>query len=743
MFSSCCGFRRKKATGPDSDPLLPRYEDETALQRRLHQKLHTYQMIRALTKGCMPSTEQAIVNLRTLLAADILNPNNPDLSDSGRQLIRQSRNWIKVFIELLRNKNNEDQIQDFIWYLTKSRISLDVNDVSHQASKVKARADAAATYESFRTVGSLLLTNTDFRLFVKDLSTIGRQVLADTASSLSNAAEKTSKQLEPSEEEIKTVQGPGADEGTLPTRENLEAEARVTSKVIGSEVAKVGKAAVESVKENVSGEQKETLLHRLQQAVIYLRQRTDYQDSVSTISKLIQRYTYYYSRIADTTIATAKDDVHANPAFERAARNFWLLISSFGDRQQWLQLEADFNQVMEHAKSDPQFENFMVDVGNAVQRMLTDPSFFDHADEKIQELKKESARLGQESSFRADFDKFLQQLQLTIASVLEDRDVSALITTTQKIMDIVSPPSKIANPDLLTDCLNIFLPLLIRGVQNIPIPRLEVSVPEVDLLLENIILEPGRNVNATSFLPYRLLVSTKNDLEIRKAHSKKTVSTVKSLMTVSINGLSVAAQDLGFWIRTHAGLVHFADEGIASFFLDERGIDISLDLEVGRERLEQILTLRAVRVHIHKLDYTIRRSKFSFLGWLFKPFLKHMIRRSLEKTIAENIANLLHAANRELVFARERLRATRIADPQDFLTFIKAVAARLTPAEDPDLYTRVGIDAPESGVFKGVYTPGSIVKVWHEEALRAEEFIEEGQEYGGGWRNEIFDVPIY
>ena len=146
-----------------------------------------------------------------------------------------------------------------------------------------------------------------------------------------------------------------------------------------------------------------------------------------------------------------------------------------------------------------------------------------------------------------------------------------------------------------------------------------------------------------------------------------------------------------------------------------------------------------MRVHIHKLDYTLRKSKLSWLGWLFKPFLKHLIRRSLEKTLAESIADILHAANRELLYARERLRATRIADPQDLLTFVKAVVARLKPEEDPDMYTRVGVDAPTKGVFENVYTPGSIVKLWHEEAMRAEESIEER---GEKWRNAIFDIPL-
>jgi hypothetical protein len=141
-MSSCLGFRKSKAD--DRQPLLPQYRDDTVLQRQLHEKLHSYQMIRALGKGSMPSNEQAIINLRTLLSADLLNPDNPDLSDSGRLLSRYTKQWLQQFIDLLNNKNSEDQIQDFIWYLSKSRISVDVEDIAHQASKAKAKADTAA-----------------------------------------------------------------------------------------------------------------------------------------------------------------------------------------------------------------------------------------------------------------------------------------------------------------------------------------------------------------------------------------------------------------------------------------------------------------------------------------------------------------------------------------------------------------------------------------------------------------------
>ena len=599
--------------------------------------------------------------------------------------------------------------------------------------------DKVLAYESLRTVGSLLLTNSDFRIFLGDLGTIGRQVFADTAFSLSEVAEEAGKRLEPSEQESQTIKKPGSEEGPPPTANDLGNGAADISKIVGNGMAKAGHDAFSSLQDNVSGDQKETLLYRLKETVMKLRKRNDYSDSVSTLGLLIKRYALAYSRAVDETISTAQDDVNTNTALDKAIKNFWSLISAFGDRAQWHLLEQKVNKVMDHAQRDPEFEDLMMDIGNSIQKLLTDPDFFESADKKIQELREKAKEVGTESNLRNDIDETLLQLQVTFNSVREDTDVSNLITTTTKIFNILSPLHTATNKDLIQDSLHVFIPLLIQAVQYIPIPRLEVSVPEIDLLLENLIIEPGRTVNNTSFLPYKLRIETYNDLEIRKAHTLRTTTSTTSLVTVAVHGLSVRADEVGFWLRAHSGIFRLADEGIASFQLDERGIDIAIDVEIGKEKLEKILTLKAVRVHVHKLSYSLRKSKFSWLAWIIKPLLRPIVRKVLEKQLATAIADGMHAANRELLFARERLRATRISDPQDIRTFVKAIITRLTPAEDPDVYTAVGV-TPSKGVFKGVYAPGSVVKLYEEEARQASERVDDATVGGGGWRNEIFDV---
>ncbi|KAL2261455.1 hypothetical protein VTK26DRAFT_4146 [Humicola hyalothermophila] len=736
MFSSCFGSGRRRRSG-EEEPLLPQYDDETSLQRRVHQKLHTYQMLRALSKGFMPSNEQLIANLRTLLAADVLNPDNAHLSDSGQALVHYTKQLIREFIELLQQKNANDQIQDFIWYLSKARVSIDAEHIAERAGKAKAKADTSAVYASLRTVGSLLLTNSDFRLFLADLHIVAREVFKDTAFALSEASKEAGKRIEPSPEEQDLVKQPDNEDERRPSQQDLVDQTAEISKVVSNTTSTVVDEAENSIARKLEGPEKDTLVSRLRQAVLNLRHRRDYADSVSTLSLLLRRYATAYSRVARDTLQAAEEDVNENPEADKALENFWVFIKSFGESKVWEELERRFRAVMDHGREDPNFEELVGRLGTAFQDMLMDPSFFDHAEQRFQELRAKSKELSSRSSLRDDVDGLLAQLQATYSSVLRDAQVSGLIKTSNTIGKILSPRHHYTNTELVADSINVFLPRLIQSVNYIPIPRLEISTPKVDLLLENLILEPGATVNQTSFFPYKLRVETLNDVEIRKARFR-TTSAVKTLVRIRVDGLSIRGDEIGFWLRAHSGLLRLADEGIASFELDERGLDVQLDLEVGRDRLDKILSLRAVRVRIHKLNWKLRRSKFSFFAWLFKPLLKPLIRRTIEMKMASAIADSLRFANRELLYARERLRATRIADPGDLRTFFRAVLARLTPPENPDLHTRVGVAEPGHGVFEGVYAPGSVVKLWRDEAAQAPQRIRENER--DGWRNEIFDV---
>ncbi|KFA74391.1 hypothetical protein S40288_03972 [Stachybotrys chartarum IBT 40288] len=737
---SCFGWRSARSEDPERQPLLPQYDEDTALQARLHEKLHTYQILRALRDGFMPSNEQAVAILRSFLSADILHPYMSELSPSGRKIVADTRLWIEQLIKLLHNKNDKDQIQDFIWYLAKTRLDVDSAAIAAKASASKASADAAATAKSLQTVASLLLTNSDFRVFLSDLSTVGREVLRDTAFTLSDVSKEAAKKIEPSEElgEASNQNGKASDKQNgkqaSPTGDDLKSEAKDVADVLVEGGAEVLHEAEQSLEEHFTGKEKDVLLDRLKQTVSKLRQKRDYSDSVSTLAVLVRQYLKIYAQGVVDTAQSVEEDIHENPEADVALHNFWLFVASFGDRKAWEEVESSFNKLIEDGRSSPEFGEMAEKLAALFQDGLTDLDFYDNFEERVKEIRTRFNTLTKDSNLRENFDKLFDSLYTAVRSVTEDADVHKLGRTTKRLAYTLSPSGKYVNEQLLSDSLNEFLPRLIQAVQYIPIPRVEVSTPSIDLLLENLILEPGRTVNHSSFLPYRLRVLTQNDIDVRKGLSRTTTA-MTSLLVVKVAGLSIAADDMGYWMRLYPGIGALVDQGIAGFYLDERGIDITFTLEVGLGRLEEMLSLKRVHVRIHKLNYKLTKSKFAFLAWFLKPFIRPVIKKALEIKISALLVEAVHTLNRELVFARERLRAARIANAGDLGSFLKAVAARFVPAPDPDVDARAGV-FPGKGVFRGRYAPGSLVQVWEAEGREAQQRVMEREV--GSWRNEIF-----
>ena len=80
------------------------------------------------------------------------------------------------------------------------------------------------------------------------------------------------------------------------------------SDVLKDGAATVLEQAETSIASKLQGDEKDTMLNRLKEAVMKLRKRTDYTDSVSTLSLLLKRYAMVYSRITRDTLEAVDDE---------------------------------------------------------------------------------------------------------------------------------------------------------------------------------------------------------------------------------------------------------------------------------------------------------------------------------------------------------------------------------------------------------------------------------------------------
>jgi hypothetical protein len=421
--------------------------------------------------------------------------------------------------------------------------------------------------------------------------------------------------------------------------------------------------------------------------------------------------------------------VKPNAALNKAGRLLWSFVTNFGNKTEWHKLRAKVEKLMEHKDRDPEFEQSISQTVNSLYGVLTDPDYLFDEDKELPKLD-----VNGPEGFKEDLDDVVRQLGTTWKSVWNDAQILELASTCRSIMALLFQGG--LNRDLISDVFHVLLPLALEFVHFIPIPRITLTSDAIDLLLEPLILEPGRTINSTSFLPYSVSVVTTNELNLYKGPKRVSTHTT-SIAHIDIKGITMKAEGVGYVMR-YKKFPWFSDSGIASFELDEKGMDIGLDLEFTRSLADHMVVLKGVRVKLHRLDFSLRRSKFSFLAWIMRPFIRPMLRKLLEVSLRDAIEGALHTANRELVHTRERLRATRIANPKDLGTFIRAVLARWKSPIDEQIDLNVGWQSRQEDVFHGVYAPGSLVGLLETEGAEAGEIVEEGDQ--GRWRNAVFNV---
>ena len=130
-----CGNERER------EPLLPCHNQDTRLQASVEDKLRSFQIMKALSDGYMPSNDQLLAHLRHTI--NILRTAPVDTSSTGKELIRNFRQHLKHLAAFFENKNGSDQIQDFLWYVTKARFTINSDDLEERARAIRPRADIA------------------------------------------------------------------------------------------------------------------------------------------------------------------------------------------------------------------------------------------------------------------------------------------------------------------------------------------------------------------------------------------------------------------------------------------------------------------------------------------------------------------------------------------------------------------------------------------------------------------------
>jgi hypothetical protein len=157
----------------------------------------------AFANGKVPSNKQIDIALNSALASKPLSSPSKKLSTEGQQLVGDLRKVIEQAKILLLTKNEGNLLQDFIW--NAEQISGGNQALpGAPVDKNTAKQHGNEALDGLRTLGTLLISNGQFRKLLSDATTLLRDIAGD-------AAQNTANKVKPSEDELSQIDKPAED----------------------------------------------------------------------------------------------------------------------------------------------------------------------------------------------------------------------------------------------------------------------------------------------------------------------------------------------------------------------------------------------------------------------------------------------------------------------------------------------------------------------------------------------------
>jgi hypothetical protein len=162
-----------------------------------------YGIYSAFANGKVPSNKQIDIALNSALESKPLSSPSNKLSDEGKKLVADLREVIKQAKLLLLSKNEGNLIQEFIWdsqHLDGGNAKLP----GAPTDKDTAKQQGNEALEGLKTLGTLLISNGQFRKLLNDAGILLRDMAGD-------AATNTASRVKPSEEKLGQIDQPAED----------------------------------------------------------------------------------------------------------------------------------------------------------------------------------------------------------------------------------------------------------------------------------------------------------------------------------------------------------------------------------------------------------------------------------------------------------------------------------------------------------------------------------------------------
>jgi len=714
----------------------------------VNRKLQIYGIISAFQNGKVPSNDQIDVALNSFLESKALTRPSEKLSPEGKALVGDVREVVTQAKRLLLSKNDGNLLQDFIWQ-TQQFDPKAVNVPGAPVSKEVAQQHGNQALEGLRTLGTLVITNGQFRKLLNDCMILFRDMAGD-------AAQNAAARVKPSNEDLAQIDHPAQDNVWHDTpnvnkdalkqkaqgfykgnpKEDAKAAANAgtaTAHPSGStdprDVAKAAAhdrqagassgldaqggadAAAGTLKsrldENLDDEAKEKARAKKEE---YRAKLKDYfnkkmpqerrDQTIWRLKKMVlecQQHPDYQTAVQTLLNLAGEYGNHAN----RLARGGTGTVKE--TRSGLAQAEGDLKTLIERFANGTSTDDLWASINQIYEDADRDPElkdWFRNLDTYLRRCLQEQGYILDEQS-NQDWNRLYDQGNYLLRNKYR--------THTDRIFDEVKfladqfdqdPQNKsfaASLNKLFTDLGNdengkpTFKPHLVKDLTEVILPALfeniaYIPVPRIEYSDKMVdCVIENLVLESDNFMPNMLEIASENYMRFGR---KKISSKSKHTFDVKVAGIQMDLRDVSYYIKRKQGFPSLSDTGIANILLAGEGFTFRMKMGTADEHDRQnFFKVDKVDVDVKHLQIKLAKSNHKLLFNLFKPIMLKVLRPGLQKALEKAIKDQFNKA--DALLWQIKLEADRALEE-----------ARNKPDEVPNIYSRY-VSAAQKQLLQG------------------------------------------
>ncbi|EGN94223.1 hypothetical protein SERLA73DRAFT_115180 [Serpula lacrymans var. lacrymans S7.3] len=404
-------------------------------------------------------------------------------------------------------------------------------------------------------------------------------------------------------------------------------------------------------------ERRDQFIYRGKKVIIECQKHDDYQGAI----KWLLSYAEEYANHGKTMAGHGKESggsLTSDPSLRQATSELRTLLERFANGKNMNIIFDSVNALVDDARRDEEFRAWFRRLDAFIRKLLLQAGYVleEDCNREGNEVR-ESGRQFWDQKYRGHFDNLFNSTGNWFAAMGDDplnkrfgEDWARL--TRDLLFD--SEGSLKFKPELWSDIRKVILPTLVDKIGYVPIPRIEYTDDSLDLVVENLTLQ-GRNLfpNYMSMEAHNFLKFSPYNAITDEHHHE---------FTLTFGQMQADMRDVAFYFRKKTGIPKLSDSGLADVVLGGEGLTATVHLVSADKDRTSVFKVKNVHVKVDTLKFSIRDSKHDLLYKTVKPLATGLVKKQIQKAIADAITTGMEYVDGQLVSVRDRMEEAKSSD---------------------------------------------------------------------------------